>query len=341
MSEENKKCSSVLPSISQEGLDNLPFGVYIIKKGGVVEFFNKEMAKISGVKNPKEVEGQNILEIPNYKKYGLDKYVKQGLEGKPFKLENIKYVSYIGKKRTYRSYYGIPIKNEKGDTIKLFCIVEDVTEKKENQKKIQDNLEEKEALLKELHHRVKNNMQIIYSLLNTQVSKIKDEEALEIIKESKNQIKSMLLIHESLYQSNNLAGINLKEYIEDLADNLFVAYGTDRDLVHYDIKINSAELNIEKAIPCALIINELISNCLKHAFPGKRKGNIEIKLSSVGRGYELEICDDGIGLDCEPNLEDIKSIGLDLVSTLTKQLGGILDIISSGGTKIKISFPKF
>lgn len=326
---------------SHEGLNNLPFGVYIVNKQGVIEFFNKEMAKISGVEDPKKIEGQNILEIPNYKKYGLDKYIKDGLEGKAFKLENIKYVSFIGKKRTYRSYYGIPINDEKGQH-KLFCIVEDVTDQKENQKKIQDNLIEKESLLKELHHRVKNNMQIIYSLLNTQSEKIKDEEALNLIKESKSQIKSMLLIHESLYQSNDLAGINLKAYVDDLIDNLFDVYAVNRDLIKCDVNINSAQLNIEKAIPCALIINELVSNSLKHAFNKKDKGKIEIKLSSIGsKGYELEVKDDGSGFEGYTDLKEVKSIGLDLVITLTKQLGGILDIISNKGTTIKINFPKF
>lgn len=339
MKQENR---AILSSISHDGLDNLPFGVYIVNGEGVIEFFNKEMAKISGVEDPKKIEGQNILEIPNYKKYGLDKYIKEGLRGKPFKLENIKYVSFVGKKRTYRSYYGIPVRDDKGEVSKLFCIVEDVTEKKANQKKIQNNLLEKESLLKELHHRVKNNMQIIYSLLNTQAEKIKDEEALDLIKESKNQIKSMLLIHESLYQSNNLSGINLKEYVKDLIDNLFDVYAVDRDLIRCDIDINSAELSIEKAIPCALIINELVSNSLKHAFPKRYKGKVEIKLSSIGgRGYELEVRDNGTGFNDKVDLKEVKSIGLDLVLTLTKQLGGILDIFSDKGTVVKINFPKF
>ena len=116
----------IFPKISKEALDELPFGVYVINNKGILEFVNKEMVKISGVKEALEVEGQNILKIPTYKKYGLVEYIESGLKGEAFKIEGIKYVSHIGKKETIRSYWGIPIKDEDGKTIKLLCIIDDV-----------------------------------------------------------------------------------------------------------------------------------------------------------------------------------------------------------------------
>ncbi len=337
----NNKNKSILPSISKESLDILPFGVYIINKKGIVEFLNTKMAKISGVKEVKKIEGQNVFEIPTYKKYGLIKYIKQGLSGKPFRVEGLKYISYVGKKESIRSYYGIPIKNKKGAVVKLLCIIEDITRKKRNEIIIKNALREKEVLLKEIHHRIKNNMQIIYSLLNLQSHNIKDKGALELIKESQNQIRSMLMIHEDLYQSDNLAKIDFNNYVNNFIINLFDVYRIDRTLIKKQINIKKIFLKINLAIPCALIINELVSNSLKYAFPNGRKGKIFIKLSKVNKiYYELVVGDNGVGLPKNINFKKKNSLGLNLVSTLIKQIYGKLEIKRNKGTRFIIKFPK-
>lgn len=331
----------ILPPLSREALDNLPFGVYIVNKQGIVEFFNKEMVNISGVKQAQEIEGQNVLKVPTYKKYGLDKYIKQGLKGEPFKIEGIKYVSYVGEKESIRSYWGIPIKNEQGKVVKLLCITEDITKQKRNEEQIKKDLKEKEVLVSEINHRVKNNMQIVYSLLNMQSLNIKDKKALELIEESKNQIKSMLLIHENLYQAGDLAEINFKDYINSLINNLFKVFWVDESRITKSIVVDNVTLSIKKAIPSALIINELVSNSLKYAFPDKRKGVIQIKLTGKDeKNIELIVKDNGVGLARLPDFKNLKTLGLELVNTLTKQLKGKLIINNKNGVETKIIFPQ-
>lgn len=330
----------VLPSMSKEALDNLPFGAYVINPEGVIEFFNKEMARISGVENPNDIEGQNVLEIPTYKKFGLDKYIMVGLKGSPFKVEAMRYVSYVGKKESFRSYWGIPVKDKAGKMLKLLCIVEDVTDKIRAQQQVQGSLKEKEALLEEVNHRVKNNMQVVYSLLNIQSNKIKDPEALELITESKNQIKSMLTIHEHLYQSRDLSGIDLKKYISELVDNLYQVYNIDPARISADLDINCPPLSVDKAIPCSLIVNELVSNSFRHGFDGNEKGRISIKIYKKGINYEMEISDNGRGFPEEPDLNKPDSLGLELVNTLTRQLNGQVNIFNAKGVKARVSFPE-
>jgi hypothetical protein len=167
----------ILPAMSKEALDRLPFGAYVIGKDGVIEFFNAKMTEISGVEDAGMIVGQNVFRIPTYKQYGLLKYIRQGLLGQPFKIEGIQYVSFVGRKETYRSYYGIPVKDEKGKVLKLLCICEDITKQRKLEKRVADDLAEKEVLLKEINHRVKNNMQVVYSLLNLQSLNIKDKAA--------------------------------------------------------------------------------------------------------------------------------------------------------------------
>lgn len=337
--EKNEKF--ILPPLSREALNNLPFGVYIVNQEGIVEFFNKEMTKISGVKQAEEIEGQNVLEIPTYKKYGLDKYIKQGLGGEPFKIEGIKYVSYVGEKESIRSYWGIPVKNEQGEVVKLLLIAEDITAQKRNEEQIRKDLKEKEVLVSEINHRVKNNMQVVYSLLNMQALNIKDKKAIELIEESKNQIKSMLLIHENLYQAGDLAEINFYNYIGSLITNLFKVFCVDESRITKNIIVDNVTLSIKKAIPCALIVNELVSNSLKYAFPDKRKGTIQIILTVKDeKNIELMVKDNGIGFDKLPDFKNIKSLGLELVSTLTRQLEGKLIINNKKGAEIIIIFSK-
>ena len=144
-----------LIGLSREALDNLPFGAYVIDQAGIILFFNQEMAKISGVEEAKKIEGQNVFEIPTYQKYGLIEFIKQGLGGQPFTIKGIQYKSHVGKKESFRDYYGIPIKNDKGETEKLLCLVEDVTRHRELEEQVIADLREKERLLEKLSQRQK------------------------------------------------------------------------------------------------------------------------------------------------------------------------------------------
>jgi len=139
-----------LINLSREALDNLPFGAYVIDKEGKILFFNQEMAKISGVEEGKDVEGQNVFEVPSYQKYGLIEFIKQGLNGQPFTIKGIQYVSHVGKKESFRDYYGIPIKNAAGEVETLLCLVEDTTRRRELEEQVIADLREKERLLEQL-----------------------------------------------------------------------------------------------------------------------------------------------------------------------------------------------
>jgi len=170
----DKNYTKALISLSREALDNLPFGSYIIDKNGKILFFNKEMARISGVDEGNLIEGQNVNDVPGYKKYGLLRFIQRGLKGKPFRVKGIQYVSHVGKKMSFRDYYGIPIKDEKGAVEHLLCIVEDTTQRRKLEEQVVADIEEKEDLLMEVKTRVEKDMEKINELLQSTKSYIKD-----------------------------------------------------------------------------------------------------------------------------------------------------------------------
>ncbi|MBI4286003.1 MAG: AAA family ATPase [Chloroflexi bacterium] len=219
-----------------------------------------------------------------------------------------------------------------------------VEEMKKADQQVKKSLREKEVLLKEIHHRVKNNLQIIHSMLNLQLPFIRELGALDAFKESQNRIHSMALIHEKLYQSETLSRIDLAEYIENLADNLFLSYqGTER-AIRPTVHIENVSLDVDTVIPCALIINELVSNSLKHAFPASSPraddgGEIDISLCrDGGNRLILTVKDNGIGLPQDFSIDRSASLGLQLVDILVQQLKGALRIGSNGGAAFTVSF---
>ena len=224
------------------------------------------------------------------------------------------------------------------DERSILLIANDITESKKAEKEIKSSLKEKENLLREIHHRVKNNMQIISSMLNLQTKYVDDVEAIDVLQESQNRVKSMAMIHEKIYQSNDLEEINFADYIQSLISNLFYTYNVDKNLIKSTFKIENITLNMETAVPCGLIISELISNSLKYAFPNKMKGEIIVSLKSIEDKYELMIRDNGIGLPEGLDLNNLKSLGLLLVKVLTEQIEGELIINSENGTEFKIIF---
>jgi PAS domain S-box-containing protein len=218
----------------------------------------------------------------------------------------------------------------------------DITERKRAEEQIQTSLKEKEVLLKEIHHRVKNNLQVISSLLNLQAGVIKDPQTLQMFKESQNRVRSMALIHEILYQSKDLASIDLAAYIRNLAAHLFGSYGVNAHAIALKINVDDVFLNVDMAIPCGLIINELVSNCLKHAFPGSQRGEIHIELRSGGdHQFTLTVSDNGVGFPKEVDFRKTESLGLQLVNTLTEQLGGSVKLEQQGGTAFTITFTEW
>lgn len=216
----------------------------------------------------------------------------------------------------------------------------ELVERKRAEEQIKASLKEKEVLLKEIHHRVKNNLQIISSLLKLQSSYIKDEQTFGLFKDSQNRIRSMALIHEKLYQSKDLSRIDFAEYIRELTTNLLRSYGASSKTVTLRTSISDIRLTIDTAIPCGLIINELVSNSLKHAFSAEKQSNeICIQLHSHhNNNFMLIVSDNGIGLPPNIDFKATETLGLELVCTLTEQLEGTIEVDSSSGTKFNITF---
>jgi two-component sensor histidine kinase/ligand-binding sensor domain-containing protein len=215
----------------------------------------------------------------------------------------------------------------------------EITERKEAEERIKASLKEKEVMLQEIHHRVKNNLQVISSLLKLQSRYIKDEKILEIFKESQTRIRSMALIHNKLYQSKDMARIDFADYIHSLSTDLFRSYRVSSSLIRMKINTEDVFLDINSAIPCGLIISELISNALKHAFPNGRKGELTIDFSQEkDKKFKLVVADNGVGFPEDLDFRNTESLGMRLICILTEQLQGTVELDKKNGTKFEIKF---
>ncbi len=211
--------------------------------------------------------------------------------------------------------------------------------RKKVEAQIKAQLQEKDVLLKEVHHRVKNNMQVISSLLNLQSRRVKDPAVFEMFKESQRRIRSMALIHERLYQSSDLSRIEFSQYLRNLTTHLFHSYQVDASRVQLKLEAEEVHLNINTAIPCGLIVNELVSNALKHGFPEGRKGELEIGLSAVPEdGYVLKIKNDGVGFPEGLDFRKTETLGMQIINTLVEQIGGRLELSREKGTAFRLEF---
>jgi predicted ATPase/two-component sensor histidine kinase/GAF domain-containing protein len=215
----------------------------------------------------------------------------------------------------------------------------DVTAFKQTQGRLQASLEEKDALLKEVHHRVKNNLQLISSLLSLQAARIADPQVAELFAESRNRVRSMALVHENLYRAGNFARVPMRTHIQNLAAHLIRAYDLQGQKIGLSTEIDDIELDLDRAVSTGLIINELISNALKHAFPAGRPGQVRVGLKLVdGKQCLLEVSDDGIGLSTDFEVERAAGLGLQLVHDLTRQLQGTIAVQRGSGTRFAIAF---
>ena len=215
----------------------------------------------------------------------------------------------------------------------------DVTEQRRAERIIEASLREKDVLLREIHHRVKNNLQIIASLLELQGDNISDPHALTQLAEGQQRIQTMALVHENLYRSADLAYVNLAEYVADLAEQLCATRGVQSERIEVTVDVADVRLGVDTAIPCGLLINELVSNSLKHAFPGGRAGRVRVTMRHDHEHITLEVSDDGVGLPPGLDHRATSTLGLQLVNLLTEQLRGQLSLLAGPGTTFRITFP--
>jgi len=231
-----------------------------------------------------------------------------------------------------------PVDDKEGNPYRVVGVAEDVTTRKEQDSKLRASLREKEILLKEVHHRVKNNLQLVSSLLNLQASYIRTAEDKVLFLESQNRIHSMTLVHEELYRSEDIARVSFREYLPKLTHKLVVAFAVGKE-VQVDTDVDDLHLPVDIAIPCGLIINELFSNALKHAFPDRDTGAVSLAVKENGTSIRITLSDDGVGFPLDYDPATARSLGMQLVHSLVDQLGAFLDITVQQGTTFNISFP--
>jgi two-component sensor histidine kinase len=239
------------------------------------------------------------------------------------------------------------VRDHDGHPLFLQGIAYDITESKRAEEairasaeQVQASLREKEVLLEEIHHRVKNNLQVVSSLLRLQSAHVQDPAALEMFSESRNRIQSMALVHEKLYQSADLSRVDFAEYVQSLTNLLVSSYRTRAAAVTLRVTVENVLLGIDVAVPLGLLINELVSNCLKYAFPHGRGGEVRVELRSIAAGSNLlVVADDGIGLPPGTDFRKTESLGMQLVCGLTEQLGGSIELVGDRGTEFHITFP--
>jgi PAS domain S-box-containing protein len=225
------------------------------------------------------------------------------------------------------------------DGPRLVGLVQDVTARRRAEDRVRASLREKEVLLKEIHHRVKNNLQIVSTLLDLQSDYTADPGALEMFRESRGRVKSMALVHERLYRSADVARVDFAEYVRQLAHDLYRAYRVSDQDVRLELDVAAPPLPIDIAIPCGLLLNELMSNCFKHAFGGAAAGAIRVALRGEGAANVLSVADDGAGFPAGVDFRNPASFGLQLVNTLAEQLGGTVEMTTGRGTAFTVRFP--
>lgn len=288
---------------------------------------NESFEKILGVKK-EDIVGKKATEIYNTNKAPyLDIYSEVAQKGDSTNFETFF--------EPMNKYLNISVFSPSKNT--FATVFEDITDRKNEENRTKKSLEEKEVLLREIHHRVKNNLQIIASLLNLQECVEDDKTVGDVLKESMGRVKTMATIHEKLYESPSLNVINFRNFTEKLVYDILYSYGIEVGTIQPKINMEDISLNIDTAMPLGLIINELVTNSVKYAFPN-RKGNITITLKSHPENMELTIADDGIGMASEVTPEESDTLGLKLVTNLVDQLDGSYKLNRKDGTEFKIIF---
>ena len=321
----------------REMSDLLPQTVYEVDMTGRFLFANRAASTMFGFEADGPPEGRSFLEyVAPEDRERARNTIAQMYEGSGSTSGEYMFIRADGS--TFPGLISATVVRDGDRPSGMRGIVVDISEQRHVQEVLQNSVTEKELMVKEIHHRVKNNLQIISSLLNLQTSFIRDPVDLALFGESVDRIRSMALIHDRLYKSRDLAGIEFREYIEALVMSLFHLYGQPN--VTFAADVQDVRLSIDMAIPCGLIINELVTNALKHAFPDRRRGTITVSLATRTNGdVELCVADDGVGMPGAFDIAATATLGLQLVTILTNQLTGTLEILKGQGTTFRIIVP--
>jgi PAS domain S-box-containing protein len=319
-------------------IENMEEGYYEVDLEGNFTFFNDSLCKSLGYSRD-ELMGMNNREYMDKdtakRVYEIFSNVYRTGHAEEFYEWEI--IRKDGKIAVHAGSVSL-IRDSSGGVVGFRGVVRDITEWKRAEEQIRLSLREKEIMLQEIHHRVKNNMQVISSMLGLQKKYIQDEKDLELFSDSQNRIRSMAIVHEKLYRSQDLAQIDFADYTRDLVHHLIQFYAKKKTSIDVHVEFESIYFGIDIAIPCALIVNELISNSLKHAFPNGRKGEIYVNITEDAGTYILNVGDNGIGFTGQKDFRNTESLGLQLVDAFVRQLKGTISLNQDGGTSFSITF---
>lgn len=337
LTESRRRLESITSTIGE--------GILVLDKEERITFVNPEGERLLG-RPGSELLGGNILEFVrcgcHLKKLKTlkDCPVTSSLlaNGKPCHTEEISFIRMDG--TLFPAECILTKLTEGARKTGVVVAFQDISERKKTEEDLKTAIREKETLLKEVHHRVKNNLQIISSLFNLQAADTRGKDVSEIFRESQNRIRSMAIIHEKLYKASDISMVHFGEYIQDLMSYLFRSYRDISGVIRLLVDADDIYLDIDTATSLGLVINELVSNSIKYAFTGRQDGEITISLHPCGDdGFILTVADNGVGFHDIVNFKDSETLGLQIVNTLTKQIGGEIEMDVCKGTEFKIVFP--
>ena len=316
--------------------ENTGTATVIIEEDNTISLINTEFEKLYGY-NKEDIEGKMEWHQFVVEKYHpmMDEYHESRRKNPESVPRNYEF-DIIDSAGTLKNIFAtiaiIP------GTGKSLVSLQDITDRNKTENQLKTSLKDKDMLLREIHHRVKNNLQIISSLLNLQSRYIKDVDALDVFAESQNRVRSMAIIHEKLYNSESMSEIDFGDYLSDLTESLFYNYHINPSRISLKKNMDEIFFDVDTAIPCGLIVNELITNCLKHAFPDDTKGEICIELFKTDDKYVLNVKDNGVGFPEGIDFKKTKSLGLQLVNNLVSQVEGTIELDGSNGFSFNIIF---
>jgi PAS domain S-box-containing protein len=324
-------------------VDNTDTGFVVIDAAGIVLEANDSYIRLVGTKNMNEIIGHSVIEwtSPDERENNSSAVAKCAEQGYIQDFET----SYIRKDGEKINILITATMQENAGEKRLVSLCRDITERKRAEKEIRASLAEKEILLKEVHHRVKNNLMIIIGLIKMQEAKADNKMFNPLLQELEGRIRSMALVHESLHKSEDLAHVDLQNYIETLSAQIHAQFGADRD-IRFLVQAAGVNVNLDIAVPCGLILNELITNAFKHAFTGDKpragKGNCEINVAmeQIGGAFTLTVADNGVGLPADLDWEKSETLGLRLIKMLSQQINGSIELDRSAGTTFRLRFAK-
>jgi len=297
-------------------------------------------------KEPADFVGKGHFELyPHEENERLFQRVREGGEAYSVLAKPFEYASNPERGVTHWDWTLTPVKDAGGDVTGLVLAVRDVTARIKaiealhtSERRIAEQLEEKEALLREVHHRVKNNLQVVSSLLYLQSNRVDDPEIARLFRESRDRVVAMSAVHETLYGGDDLAHVNFRSYLDRLSRSVLAAYHSEDRQIELEIQVDEPQLGLSQAVPCGLIVTELLTNALKHAFVGRDRGVLRVGLTAVDEATRcLRVSDDGVGMD-EAAIASPETLGLSLVQALGEQIQARIELNTDGGTDVRITF---